>query len=133
MLPQCRAKTQRAWSTSPRCTCVRQAFFADIYVEALNATPARGHRALAGIAAVGKLRREYTLNIDGLHNAVGLTTWHPEKNPDGEDAARLKSHAPAAQSWTVLPQALPCTLLDVVGGYHRRDDRRPVPDIDQKP
>ncbi len=60
-----------------------QAFFADIYVEALNSRPARGHRALAGMAAVGKLRREYTLNIDGLHNAVGLTTWHPEKNPAG--------------------------------------------------
>ena len=67
---------------------MRQAFFADIYVEALNATPARGHRALAGIAAVKKLRREYTLNIDGLHDAVGLTTWHPEKNPEGEVAAQ---------------------------------------------
>ena len=60
-----------------------QAFFADIYVEALNSRPARGHRALAGMAAVGKLRRAYTLNIDGLHNAVGLTTWHPEQNPAG--------------------------------------------------
>lgn len=60
-----------------------QAFFADIYVEALEAVPAAGHRALAGVAAAGKLLRHYTLNIDGLHDAVGLTTWHHETNLAG--------------------------------------------------
>ena len=60
-----------------------QAFFADIYVEALAAIPATGHWALAGMAAAGKLLRHYTLNIDGLHNAVGLSTWHHERDTAG--------------------------------------------------
>ncbi len=61
-----------------------QSFFADIYAEALGATPAAGHRALAGIAAAGRLLRHYTLNIDGLGEAVGMDTWHPDTNPTGE-------------------------------------------------
>ena len=60
-----------------------QAFFADIYAEAKRAKPSAGHRALAGLAAQGKLQRHYTLNIDGLAQAVGLSTWHPDKNPAG--------------------------------------------------
>ena len=60
-----------------------QAFFADIYAEAKRAKPSAGHRALAGLAAQGKLQRHYTLNIDGLAQAVGLSTWHPDDNPTG--------------------------------------------------
>lgn len=32
---------------------------------------------------IGRLRRHYTLNIDGLAEKVGMDTWHPEENPDG--------------------------------------------------
>ncbi|CAK0785394.1 hypothetical protein CVIRNUC_008603 [Coccomyxa viridis] len=60
------------------------AFFADIYAEAKRAKPSPGHKALAGIAAQGKLQRHYTLNIDGLAQAVGLSTWHSQKNPTGQ-------------------------------------------------
>ena len=60
-----------------------QAFFADIYAEAKRAKPSLGHRALASVAAQGKLQRHYTLNIDGLAQAVGLSTWHPVKKPTG--------------------------------------------------
>lgn len=60
-----------------------QAFFADIYAEAKRAKPSPGHRALAALAAMGRLRRHYTLNIDGLAEAVGLSTWHLDINPAG--------------------------------------------------
>ncbi|CAL5224232.1 g6884 [Coccomyxa viridis] len=60
------------------------AFFADIYAEAKRAKPSLGHRALASVAAQGKLQRHYTLNIDGLAQAVGLSTWHPVKKPTGQ-------------------------------------------------
>ncbi len=61
-----------------------QAFYADIYAEAKRAKPSAGHRALAAIAAMGKMQRHYTMNIDGLAESVGLTTWHPDTNPSGE-------------------------------------------------
>lgn len=64
--------------------CCAQAFFADIYTEAVAAAPAAAHRALAGLSAAGKLLRHYTLNIDGLGEAVGMDTWHPDTNPEGE-------------------------------------------------
>ncbi len=32
---------------------------------------------------LGALRRQYTLNIDGLSEVVGLDTWHHERNPGG--------------------------------------------------
>lgn len=60
-----------------------QAFFADIYLEALGSRPAPGHRALAALHAAGRLQRHYTLNIDGLGTRVGLDTWHPDHNPSG--------------------------------------------------
>jgi len=60
-----------------------QAFFADIYAEAQKAAPGRGHEALAAVACLGRLRRHYTLNIDGLAESVGLATWHPTDNPTG--------------------------------------------------
>jgi NAD-dependent SIR2 family protein deacetylase len=74
---------------------VSQAFFADIYAEAKRARPSPGHRALADVAAAGKLRRHYTLNIDGLAAAVGLSTWHPETNPAGAHAPPERVLAPA--------------------------------------
>lgn len=60
-----------------------QAFFSDIYLEACKARPAPGHRALGSIMEAGRLQRHYTLNIDGLAEAVGMDTWHPDDNPDG--------------------------------------------------
>ena len=75
----------QATSVAPYLSAVAaaQAFFADIYAEAKRAKPSPGHKALAEIAAQGKLQRHYTLNIDGLAQAVGLSTWHPQKNPTG--------------------------------------------------
>lgn len=61
-----------------------QAFFADIYTEATRAHPAPGHHALAELLGAGRLHRHYTLNIDGLAGMVGMDTWHPETNPNGE-------------------------------------------------
>jgi hypothetical protein len=73
--------------------CLMQAFFADIYAEAKRAKPSAGHRALAAIAAMGKLQRHYTMNIDGLAETVGLTTWHPDTNPSGvQSVAHFFSH-----------------------------------------
>lgn len=48
-----------------------QAFFADIYSEAVAAEPAAGHHALRQLHDAGRLLRHYTLNIDGLAEQVG--------------------------------------------------------------
>ena len=61
-----------------------QAFFADIHVEAASAKPALGHCALAKMAQAGKLQRHYTMNIDGLSEAAGMSVWHATAAPDGE-------------------------------------------------
>lgn len=60
-----------------------EAFLADVYLEALEATPAPGHYALAALANSGKMVRHYTLNIDGLASKAGMDVWDPEKNPSG--------------------------------------------------
>lgn len=60
-----------------------QAFFADIYSEAVRAQPAAGHLALGTLRSTGRLARHYTLNIDGLAEQVGMDTWHHERNPGG--------------------------------------------------
>ena len=49
----------------------------------MRAKPGKGHRALAAIEQSGKLLRHYTLNVDGLADAVGLSTWHPVQQPEG--------------------------------------------------
>lgn len=61
----------------------RQAFFAQIYSEAQASRAAPGHYALAEIHELGRMRRHYTLNIDGLAEVVGMDTWHHERNPGG--------------------------------------------------
>jgi NAD-dependent SIR2 family protein deacetylase len=53
------------------------AFLADVHAEAAAARPAPAHAALADLAATGALRRHYTLNVDGLAAAAGLSTWSP--------------------------------------------------------
>jgi NAD-dependent SIR2 family protein deacetylase len=53
------------------------AFLADVHAEAAAARPAPAHAALAALAATGALRRHYTLNVDGLAAAAGLSTWTP--------------------------------------------------------
>lgn len=60
-----------------------QAFFAQIYSEAQASKAAAGHHALAEVHGLQRLRRHYTLNIDGLSEVVGLDTWHHERNPNG--------------------------------------------------
>lgn len=60
-----------------------QAFFAEIYEETKTAKPGKGHLALAAIERSGRLQRHYTLNVDGLAEVVGLSTWHPARNPEG--------------------------------------------------
>lgn len=47
-----------------------QAFFAQIYSEAQGSQAAPGHAALADMASAGRIRRHYTLNIDGLAEVV---------------------------------------------------------------
>ena len=66
-----------------RGTLGMQAFFADIYAEAAKAAPGSGHWAISGMAGAGQLRRHYTMNIDGLSEAAGLSTWHPTMQPHG--------------------------------------------------
>ncbi len=107
-----------------------QAFFADIYAEAKRAKPSLGHRALASVAEQGKLQRHYTLNIDGLAQAVGLTTWHPVKNPTGTGILFSTGPIPVGL-WTVaLPGFLslgsrvdafarpPCESVHLCGYVH---------------
>jgi len=60
-----------------------QAFFAQIYSEAQASRASPGHGALAALAAAGRLRRHYTMNIDGLSGVVGMDTWHWTRNPEG--------------------------------------------------
>eukprot|EP00798_Chlamydomonas_sp_ICE-L_P014139 gene14139-20102_t len=60
-----------------------QAFFAQIYSEAQGSKAAPGHHALAGIHEIQRIKRHYTLNIDGLAEVVGLDTWHHERHPAG--------------------------------------------------
>ena len=59
------------------------AFFSDIYLEALKAHPSVGHTVLSQLAKTGRMIRHYTLNIDGLAKQAGMDTWHPEDNPHG--------------------------------------------------
>ena len=61
-----------------------QAFFAEIHMEASRAVPGPGHVALAALAKAGKLQRQFTLNIDGLSMAAGMSTWHMNDNPTGQ-------------------------------------------------
>ena len=60
-----------------------QAFYAEIYQEAEKAVPGPGHKAIAALEKTGKLQRHYTLNVDGLADMVGLSTWHPSSNSEG--------------------------------------------------
>ncbi|GAX79029.1 hypothetical protein CEUSTIGMA_g6469.t1 [Chlamydomonas eustigma] len=60
-----------------------QAFFAQIYSEAQSSRAAAGHMALARMYSMKRIKRHYTLNIDGLAEVVGMDTWHHEQNPHG--------------------------------------------------
>ena len=95
-----------------------QAFFADIYTEAKRAKPGAGHQAIAALAAAGKLQRHYTLNIDGLATAAGMSVWHHQVSPEGTSSTVhptwLSSGPPQSLSQplsTTLPTALPDYLL----------------------
>ena len=58
-------------------------FLADVHDEVAGARPTRAHAAVAALARSGRLRRHYTLNVDGLAAVAGETTWHPDLAPDG--------------------------------------------------
>ena len=60
-----------------------QDFLSEVYLEALQATPGKGHHAIAGLLDSGQLIRHYTLNIDGLAEKAGMSTWHPDNEPNG--------------------------------------------------
>lgn len=60
-----------------------QAFYAEIYKEARSATPGQGHEAIRLMEESGKLVRHYTLNVDGLAELAGCSTWHPNNKPEG--------------------------------------------------
>ncbi|RMZ55621.1 hypothetical protein APUTEX25_000204 [Auxenochlorella protothecoides] len=67
-----------------------QAFLAEVHGEAVRATPAPGHYALALLSSLGRLSRHYTLNIDGLSQRASSAfsyskacAWHPDDNPGG--------------------------------------------------
>eukprot|EP00899_Mesostigma_viride_P021221 jgi/Mesvir1/290/Mv13620-RA.1 len=52
-----------------------EGFLREIYDEAVVARPTASHRALRALEACGRLRRHYTLNIDGLATAAGASLW----------------------------------------------------------
>lgn len=81
-----------------------RALLADVFLEALRAEPTASHRALSEAEHAGRLRRHYTLNIDGLHAAegLGLGTWCPH---DAPDAVTAQLHGSVRQA--VCPA---CTL-----------------------
>ncbi|MDJ1157041.1 Sir2 family NAD-dependent protein deacetylase [Chelatococcus sp. SYSU_G07232] len=57
-------------SEEARCEAWRRKFaMDDLYG---HATPGRGHRALAGLVAAGRMPAIVTQNIDGLHQAAGV-------------------------------------------------------------
>ena len=79
----------------PALRCIAaQSFFSEIYTEAVRAVPGPGHWAIASMAKARRLRRHYTLNIDGLSEAAGLSTWHPVSQPTGESSSPLLSVMP---------------------------------------
>lgn len=82
--------------------CHVQAFFAQIYSEAQDSKPARGHEALGQLHELKKLQRHYTMNIDGLAEDVGMDTWHWEFNPEG---ITVEMHGCIRCVMTLRPQA----------------------------
>ncbi|KAL4448891.1 hypothetical protein ABPG77_007608 [Micractinium sp. CCAP 211/92] len=110
-----------------------QAFFADIYSEAVNAEPAVGHHALRQLYDAGRLHRHYTLNIDGLAQQVGMDTWHHEHNTAGVTVEMHgnvhylvcpQCHATAPMSSALAAQIrarvpVPCTAPGCAGSLMR--------------
>ena len=60
------------------------AFFAEIHKEATKASPTSTHKAIMQLAKYFRLRRNYTMNVDGLHRDTGLTTWRHSIGHDSE-------------------------------------------------
>ena len=79
-----------------------QAFYAEIYQEAEKAIPGKGHKAIAALEKTGKLQRHYTLNVDGLADMVGLSTWHPSSNPEGSITAVTLYCTACMSAWLVI-------------------------------
>jgi NAD-dependent SIR2 family protein deacetylase len=113
------------------------AFFADIWKEAQHAKPAPGHTAIAALASHGKLRRHYTLNIDGLSSAVGMDTWHHETNPDGTTVEMHGNihHLVCAECFTTKPvdrsiaeqlgqmQPIPCPVCPLENNKKKEEEQ----------
>ena len=98
-----------------------RALLADVFLEALRAKPTASHRALGEAERAGRLRRHYTLNIDGLHAAegLGLGTWCPH---DAPDAVTAQLHGSVRQA--VCPA---CTLARPMDRKVAREWREGVP------
>lgn len=81
-------------------------FLGDMCSQARTCDPTSTHQALYALERHGALRRHYTMNIDGLHGKVGMSTW------GGDDGKTVELHG---------------TLLDLVdvetGHVYDVDDR----------
>lgn len=64
-----------------RANCQR--FLMSMLEEVQHATPTTTHEGIAKLHHTGKLMRHYTLNIDRLHEMVGMDTWNSENLPNG--------------------------------------------------
>ena len=83
----------------------------------MRAKPGKGHHALAAIEQSGKLLRHYTLNVDGLADAVGLSTWHPVQQPEGGLHSQEPVYLHAKSSLqSQIPPRFPCLRCAVPSG-----------------
>jgi NAD-dependent SIR2 family protein deacetylase len=82
-LPPGDGKKLFSWSFFERRRGEALAFLAGVAAEAAAAAPTPAHTALAALARAGALERHFTLNIDGLARAAGLSTWHARAAPGG--------------------------------------------------
>lgn len=116
-----------------------KAFFAEIYEEATAAKPGEGHIALAVMEQSGRLQRHYTLNVDGLAENVGLSTWHPVKNASGALALLSPLLISLGFAISCLPSELICyqshftehALLNHLQSIKSLSSRLPVPNQSQ--
>ena len=96
-----------------------QAFFAEIHMEAKKAKPGPGHHALAALAQSGKLQRQYTLNIDGLSLAAGMSTWHLTDNPTGWAHCLLMRSQLHTPMQVLRQQFVAGTTVEMHGSIHQ--------------
>jgi NAD-dependent SIR2 family protein deacetylase len=67
-------------------------FLASLCRKAQGATPTKTHQALRRMEVTGQLIRHYTLNIDGLHVASGLSLWTGDNEKEGCQGKTIELH-----------------------------------------